>query len=155
MHSLAIALKQAGHTVSGSDDHIYDPAKSRLEAHALLPKSMGWNVDNINPQIDAIILGMHAFEDNPECIKAQELNIPIYSFPDFIFQQSLHKQRIVITGSYGKTTVTAMVMHVLKHMNIDFDYLVGAQVPGFDNPVKLTSDAPIIVIEGMSIWHPG
>lgn len=148
MHSLAIALKEGGHEVSGSDDQVYDPAKSRLKARNILPDSMGWNPDRITPEVDAVILGMHALADNPELLKAQELKIPCYSFPEFIFEHAKQKQRIVIAGSYGKTTVTSMVMHVLKKAGKKFDYLVGAQVPGFDNPVRLSDDAPIMLMEG-------
>lgn len=147
MHGMAIALKRSGHEVSGSDDKIYDPAKSNLAAEDLLPED-GWDASRIHENLDAVILGMHAFEDNPELLKARELGIPIYSFPEFIFQQSKNKHRIVVAGSYGKTTVTSMVMHALQKLEFNFDYLVGASVPGFDNSVKLTSDAPIIVIEG-------
>ncbi len=148
MHSLAIALKQSGHVITGSDDNIYDPAKSRLEVHGLLPETPGWDPSRINGTLDAVILGMHAFQDNPELEQAKSLQIPIYSFPEFIYEQSRNKHRVVITGSYGKTTVTAMIMHVLKGVGKDFDYLVGAQVPGFDNPVRITEDAPLIVVEG-------
>ncbi len=148
MHSLAIALKEAGHQVTGSDDRIYDPARSRLKEVDLLPADEGWNVDHIHSGLDAIILGMHAFDDNPELKLAQELNIPIYSFPEFIFQQSQNKHRIVIAGSYGKTTVTSLIMHVLAGVGIAFDYLVGAEVPGFKNSVKISKDAPILLVEG-------
>ncbi len=148
MHSLAIALKRQGHEVSGSDDKIYDPAYSRLQAAQLVPDEEGWHPDRIHSDLDAIILGMHAFEDNPELKRAQELGLSIYSFPEFIYQQSAHKQRIVVAGSYGKTTVTAMIMHVLRAHGKDFDYLVGAQVDGFDNSVRLSDKAPLIVLEG-------
>ncbi|MEM9987043.1 MAG: Mur ligase family protein, partial [Bacteroidota bacterium] len=148
MHSLAIALKRQGHEVSGSDDKIYDPAFSRLQAEELIPDKEGWHPDRIHADLDAIILGMHAFEDNPELKKAQELELPIYSFPEFIYHQSAHKQRIVVAGSYGKTTVTAMIMHVLQAHGKKFDYLVGAQVDGFDNSVRLSDTAPLIVLEG-------
>ena len=148
MHALAIALAEAGHEVSGSDDHLYDPARSRLEAADLLPAATGWNADNITEEVDAVILGMHAFKDNPELLRAQELNIPIYSFPEFMFQQARQKHRVVVTGSYGKSTITAMIMHVLKGVGLGFDYLVGAQVPGFDNAVKLSKEAQVIIIEG-------
>ncbi len=148
MHSLAIALKQQGHQVSGSDDHIYDPAASRLSEHGVLPPTEGWHPDRIHPDLDAVILGMHAFEDNPELARARALELPIYSFPAFIYEQARQKQRIVIAGSYGKTTTTAMVMHVLEAAGKKFDYLVGAQVEGFDNPVRLSEDAPMIVMEG-------
>lgn len=147
MHNLAIALKLNGFNVSGSDDLITEPSKSRLEKHNLLPKTEGWDADLITTEIDAIILGMHARIDNPELLKAQELGLRIYSYPDYIFEQSKDKIRVVIGGSHGKTTITSMILHVLNHYKKDFDYLVGAQIEGFDNMVKL-SDAPVIVIEG-------
>lgn len=148
MHSLAIALQQAGHTVSGSDDKIYDPARSRLEKVNLLPAREGWFPERISEDLDAVILGMHAFDDNPELKRAQELGIQIYSFPEFIYEQSKQKHRIVVAGSYGKTTVTSMIMHVLNAAGRDFNYLVGAQLAGFNNPVRLSQDAPTIVMEG-------
>jgi UDP-N-acetylmuramate: L-alanyl-gamma-D-glutamyl-meso-diaminopimelate ligase len=147
MHSLAIALKLKGLEVSGSDDAIYEPSKQRLINHSLYPANMGWDESRITPDLDAIILGMHAQEDNPELKKAREMNIPIYSFPEYIRKQSDDKQRIVVAGSHGKTTITGMIMHVLKYAGRDFDYVVGAQLEGFDNIVKI-SDAPIIIIEG-------
>ena len=147
MHSLAICLKQLGHQVTGSDDHFYEPSKSNLDKHGLLPESEGWHADIITDEIDLIILGMHAKEGNPELDKARALGIKTYSFPEYIYECSKNKQRIVIAGSHGKTTITAMVMHVLKGMERDFDYMVGAQLNGFENMVKL-SDAPIIIIEG-------
>ncbi len=146
MHNLAIALKQKGFQVSGSDDIIYDPAKTNLDNHNLLP-SMGWNTDVITSDIDIIILGMHAKEDNPELLKARELGILIQSFPEFIASESRDKKRIVIAGSHGKTTTTAMIMHVLSKHNLDFDYLVGSSIDGFDLSVRI-SDAPLIIIEG-------
>lgn len=148
MHSLAIALQDAGHTVSGSDDGIFDPARSKLEAAGLLPAEMGWMPDRIDADTDAVILGMHAFDDNPELQKARALEIPLYSFPAYIYEHARQKQRIVIAGSYGKTSVTAMVMHVLGKLNRKFDYLVGGQVPGFEQAVRLSQDAPIILLEG-------
>jgi UDP-N-acetylmuramate: L-alanyl-gamma-D-glutamyl-meso-diaminopimelate ligase len=148
MHSLAIALKHQGHEVSGSDDHIYDPAASRLREEGIIPQAEGWYPERIHTGLDAVILGMHAFEDNPELSRARELDLPVYSFPAFIFEQCRQKQRIVIAGSYGKTTTTAMVMHVLEAAGKKFDYMVGAQVEGFDNPVRLSDDAPMIVLEG-------
>lgn len=148
MHNLAIALHKKGMKVSGSDDHFYEPSKSKLKRYNLLPTQEGWDTSKITADLDAIILGMHAKIDNPELLKAQELGLKIYSFPEFIFEQSKNKQRIVIGGSHGKTTITSMVMHVLKHYNKKFDYAVGAQVDGFDTMVKLSDDAPIIVIEG-------
>jgi UDP-N-acetylmuramate: L-alanyl-gamma-D-glutamyl-meso-diaminopimelate ligase len=147
MHNLAIALHLKGYQVTGSDDAIYEPSKTRLANHQLLPKEEGWYPDMITNGIDAIILGMHARIDNPELIKAQELGIPIYSYPAYIYEQSINKKRIVVGGSHGKTTITSMILHVLKFYNLSFDYLVGAQIEGFDNMVKI-SDAPIIVIEG-------
>ncbi|GAB4408193.1 MAG: Mur ligase family protein [Bacteroidia bacterium] len=147
MHSLAIALHQAGHEVSGSDDHIYDPAHSRLAHFGLLPTEMGWFPERIHDGLDAVILGMHAFGDNPELARAHALGLKIYSFPAFIFEASRNKQRIVVAGSYGKTTITSMIMHVLERAGKRFDYMVGADVPGFDLPVRI-SDAPVIVMEG-------
>ena len=147
MHNLAIALHLNGFKVSGSDDFIYEPSKTRLSKHGLLPSKEGWNAESITSNLDAIILGMHAKIDNPELLKAQELNIPVYSYPQYIFEQSKDKKRIVIGGSHGKTTITSMILHVLNFYKKDFDYLVGAQIEGFENMVKL-SDAPIIVIEG-------
>ena len=148
MHNMALALLQKGFQVSGSDDAIFEPSKSRLEKHGLLPKEMGWFAEKITPDFDAIILGMHAREDNPELAKAKELNIPIYSYPEYIYEQSKNKKRIVIGGSHGKTSITAMILHVLQNLNIDCDYMVGAQLEGFDTMVKLTHDAPIIILEG-------
>ena len=147
MHNLAIALKKKNYNVTGSDDAIFDPSKSRLKKYNLLPKKNGWFKDKITDQIDAIILGMHARIDNPELIKAQKLKIPIYSYPEYIYEQSKNKKRIVIGGSHGKTSITAMILHVLKNQNNDCYYLVGAQLDGFETMVKL-SDAPLIVLEG-------
>lgn len=148
MHNLALALQKKGLDVSGSDDEIYEPAKSRLQTARILPDAFGWFPEKITPELDAVILGMHAREDNPELKKAQELNIPIYSFPEFVFEQTKDKQRIVIAGSHGKTTITSMILHVLKYHNRSFDYLVGAQIEGFDLMVQLTEDAPTIIMEG-------
>lgn len=148
MHNLAIALHRMGHEVSGSDDQIYDPASTKLSAIGILPAELGWFPDRIHAGLDAVILGMHAKADNPELMRAQDLGIRVYSFPEFIHAQSLHKQRVVIAGSHGKTTITAMVMHVLKQLGRKFDYLVGAQLEGFDTMVRLSKDAPIIILEG-------
>jgi UDP-N-acetylmuramate: L-alanyl-gamma-D-glutamyl-meso-diaminopimelate ligase len=137
MHNLAIALQ------TGSDDEIFEPSKSHLEKYDLLPKIMGWDEANVNTRLEAVILGMHAKADNPELLKAKELGVPVYSFPEYVRQQSANKQRIVVAGSHGKTTITAMIMHVLKSLNKEFDYVVGAPVAGFE-----LSDAPIIIIEG-------
>lgn len=146
MHQLAIALHQKGYVVTGSDDEIFEPAASNLEKEGILPAEKGWFPAQITPDIDAVILGMHAKEDNPELAKAKESGLKIYSFPEYIFQQSLHKKRIAIAGSHGKTTTTAMLMHVLKSAGYDFDFLVGASLAGFSKSVQIT-DAPIIVCE--------
>ena len=148
MHNMALALHQKGFEVTGSDDAIFSPSKERLAKYNLLPNEMGWFANKITTDLDAIILGMHAREDNPELAKAKELNIPIYSYPEYIYQQSKHKKRVVIGGSHGKTSITAMILHVLQSLNIDCDYMVGAQLEGFDTMVKLTHDAPIIILEG-------
>ena len=147
MHHLAIALKKAGHQVTGSDDAFFDPSRSNLEKHGLLPSKDGWDPGKIHAQLDAVILGMHARTDNPELKKAQELGLKIYSFPEYIYHHSKDKQRVVIGGSHGKTTITSIILHVLRHNTREFDYLVGAELEGFDGMVKL-SDAPIIIIEG-------
>ncbi|MEM1319758.1 MAG: Mur ligase family protein [Bacteroidota bacterium] len=147
MHNLAIALHINHYTVSGSDDEIYNPARDRLAHHGLLPAQMGWDAGRIHADIDLIILGMHARPDNPELARARELNIPIQSYPEFLYNQAQHKTRVVVAGSHGKTTTTSMIMHVLQYHNQDYDYLVGAQLEGFDNMVRL-SDAPLMVIEG-------
>ncbi|MCC9134940.1 UDP-N-acetylmuramate--L-alanine ligase [Pontibacter silvestris] len=148
MHNLALALHDKGLKITGSDDEIFEPAKSRLAAAGLLPEKEGWFPEKLDTSPDAVILGMHARVDNPELARAQELNIPIYSFPEFIYEQSKDKQRIVIGGSHGKTTITSIIMHVLRHQGRLFDYAVGAQLEGFDRMVKLTDKAPIIIIEG-------
>lgn len=148
MHNLAIALHKKGYLVSGSDDEIFEPSKGRLKSYGLLPSSTGWNANKITTDIEAIILGMHAREDNPELLKAQELGIKIFSYPEFLYEQSKNKKRVVIGGSHGKTTITAMILHVLNQLNIDCDYMVGAKLDGFEVMVKLTDEAKIMVIEG-------
>lgn len=148
MHNLAIALKQKGYHVTGSDDEIFDPAKSRLEKYGILPDSIGWNPDKITKNLDAIVLGMHARSDNPELLKAQELGIKIYSYPEFLYEQSKDKIRIVIGGSHGKTTTTAMILHAMKQVGVETDYMVGAQLEGFEVMVKLSESARYMVIEG-------
>ena len=163
MHNLAIALFRDGHTVSGSDDEIYNPSLSRLEANQLLPDEMGWHPERLTPDLDCVIIGMHAKPNNPELQKAKSLDLPIFSFPEFVYQQSQTKHRVVIAGSHGKTTVTSMILHVLQYHGLHFDYLVGAQIKGFDLMVRL-SDAPVIILEGdeylsspidrvPKIWH--
>ena len=146
MHNLALELQHNKHKVSGSDDEIFEPAKSRLSAAGLLPQSHGWFPEKITSDLDGVIVGMHAKQDNPELLRAIELGIPTYSFPEFIYHHSRNKARLVMAGSHGKTTCTGMLMHILKSYR-DFDYLVGSQLPGFERMVKL-SDAPLIVIEG-------
>ena len=148
MHNLALALHRKGYQVTGSDDEIYDPARTRLEKEGIMPAEMGWFSEKIQPGLNAVILGMHARKDNPELLRAQELGLPVYSYPDYFYQQSLHKQRVVIAGSHGKTSITSMILHALRFNNRKFDYLVGAQVEGFDAMVKLSDDAPVIVVEG-------
>lgn len=148
MHNLALALHQKGFLVTGSDDEIYEPAKSRLLKANILPKAHGWFPEKINKDLDAVILGMHARKDNPELLKAIEIGVKVYSFPEYVFEQSKNKQRVVIAGSHGKTSITSIILHVLKFYNRNFDYLVGAQIEGFDLMVKLTNDAPIIILEG-------
>ncbi|MBK8827818.1 MAG: peptidoglycan synthetase [Saprospiraceae bacterium] len=147
MHNIALDLHAQGHIVTGSDDEIYEPSLSRLQKAGIAPKQFGWFPDKITSDTDIVILGMHAKADNPELKKAQDLGITVYSYPEFVYQHSKNKKRIVIAGSHGKTTTTAMILHVLNHLGMDFDYLVGAQLHGFDRMVKL-SDAPLIVIEG-------
>jgi UDP-N-acetylmuramate: L-alanyl-gamma-D-glutamyl-meso-diaminopimelate ligase len=147
MHQLASHLKNQGNTITGSDDAIYEPAKSNLEKLGLMPEQTGWFPAKITADIDAIILGMHAKADNPELVKAQELGLKIYSFPEFVFEQCKHKTRIAVAGSHGKTSITSMIMHMLRVNNKEFDYLVGAKLDGFDFMVKTSETAPIMVIE--------
>ncbi|MDQ3142579.1 MAG: Mur ligase family protein [Bacteroidota bacterium] len=147
MHNLALALKKLGHRVTGSDDQIFEPARFRLFNQGLLPAEEGWFPERINKNVDFVILGMHAKADNPELLRALELQIPVYSFPQFIAEQYRDKKKVVIAGSHGKTTTTAMLMHVLKELGQQFDYLVGAQLEGFDEMVSI-SDAPLAIIEG-------
>ena len=147
MHQLALALQRQGNIVTGSDDEINDPAKTNLNNAGILPKEFGWFPEKISEKTVAVVLGMHAKADNPELIKAQQLNIPIYSFPEYIYEVSKNKTRVVIAGSHGKTTITSMVMHILQKQGITFDYLVGAKVAGFEQSVQL-SEAPIIILEG-------
>lgn len=148
MHNLALALQQQGHSITGSDETIYEPSRTRLQQHNLLPAKMGWFPDKINTNLDAVIVGMHARKDNPELVKALELGLPVYSYPEFIYQQSQQKQRIVIAGSHGKTTITALILHALKFHNRIFDYWIGDPIEDFDTTVRLSSSAPLIIIEG-------
>ncbi len=148
MHNLAIALHNKGYEVSGSDDTIHEPSKSRLKKYGLLPKEFGWFPEKINQDLDVIILGMHAKEDNVELLKAQELGLKIYSYPEFLYEQSKDKTRVVIGGSHGKTTITSMILHVLNYHDRDVDYMVGAQLEGFETMVHLTKENEFIVLEG-------
>lgn len=148
MHNLALALAQKGYTVTGSDDAIFEPSLSRLKKQGIAPNSLGWFPDKITPDIDAVILGMHAHSDNPELQKAKELNLKIYSYPEFLYEQSKNKTRVVIAGSHGKTTITSMVLHVLKYHQVDVDYMVGAQLEGFDTMVKLSDTNEFMILEG-------
>ena len=148
MHNLAIALHLKGYQVTGSDDAIFEPSKTRLQKRGLLPEEMGWFPNKINSTIGAVILGMHAKADNPELLKAQELGLKIYSYPEFLYEQSKNKTRVVIGGSHGKTTITSMILHVMHFHNIDVDYMVGAQLEGFETMVNLTDKNDFIVLEG-------
>jgi UDP-N-acetylmuramate: L-alanyl-gamma-D-glutamyl-meso-diaminopimelate ligase len=148
MHNLAIALHKKGITVTGSDDVLFEPSVSRLSKYGILPAQTGWFPEKISDAVDAVILGMHARIDNPELLKAQELGLKIYSYPEYIYEQAKNKVRVVVGGSHGKTTITSMIMHALQLAGKDFDYLVGAQLDGFETMVRLTDEAPLIVIEG-------
>ena len=148
MHNLAIALHLKGYQVSGSDDEIFEPSKGRLDKYGLLPAKIGWDETNVSSDLESIILGMHAREDNPELLKAQKLGLKIYSYPEYIYEQTKEKTRIVIGGSHGKTSITSMILHVLNYHDIDHDYMVGAQLEGFECMVKLTENAKIAVLEG-------
>ncbi len=148
MHNLALALFNKGYSISGSDDAIFEPSKSRLEAKGLFPKEFGWFEEKITSNLDAVILGMHAKQDNPELLKAQEIGIKIYSYPEFLYEQSKDKTRVVIGGSHGKTTITSMILHVLNYHEIEVDYMVGAQLEGFETMVHLTSKNEFMVLEG-------
>ena len=148
MHNLAIALHNKGYQVTGSDDTIHDPSKSRLEKKGLLPKEFGWFPEKITQQLDVIILGMHAKKDNPELIQAQDMGLKIYSYPEFLYEQSKDKTRVVIGGSHGKTTITSMILHVLDYNDMEVDYMVGAQLEGFETMVHLTKENEFIVLEG-------
>ena len=148
MHNLAIALHNKGYQVTGSDDTIHDPSKSRLEKKGLLPKEFGWFPEKITQQLDVIILGMHAKKDNPELLQAQEMGLKIYSYPEFLYEQSKDKTRVVIGGSHGKTTITSMILHVLDYNDMEVDYMVGAQLEGFETMVHLTKENEFIVLEG-------
>jgi len=148
MHNLAIALSRKGVKVTGSDDEIFEPSNTRLKKQGILPETIGWDPQKITTDLDAVILGMHARETNPELLRAKELNIPIYSYPEYLYEQSKNKLRVVIGGSHGKTTITSMLLHVINELGINVDYMVGAQLEGYDCMVKLSEDAPIMILEG-------
>jgi len=148
MHNLAIALVKKGYQITGSDDEIFEPSKSRLKKYGILPETEGWNPKKISANLDAVILGMHARNDNPELLKAKEIGLKIFSYPEYLYDQSKNKKRVVIGGSHGKTTITSMILHVLNICKIDCDYMVGAQLEGFEVMVKITKDAPFMILEG-------
>ncbi|MGV7105284.1 UDP-N-acetylmuramate--L-alanine ligase [Flavobacterium sp. U410] len=148
MHNLALALHEKGYQVTGSDDAIFEPSKSRLEKKGLLPNELGWFPERITTDLDAVILGMHAKKDNAELLRAQELGVKIYSYPEFLYEQSKDKTRVVIGGSHGKTTITSMILHIMNYHDIAVDYMVGAQLEGFDTMVHLTEENEFIVLEG-------
>lgn len=148
MHNLAIALSRKGEQVTGSDDEIFEPSRTRLEKQGILPAQIGWNEENIHSGLDAVILGMHAREDNPELLKAKALGLKIYSYPEYLYEQSKDKTRIVIGGSHGKTTITSMILHAVNKLGLDVDYMVGAQLEGYDCMVKLSKDAKFMILEG-------
>lgn len=148
MHNLAIALSRKGAVVTGSDDEIFEPSRTRLEKQGILPMEIGWYPEKITADLDAVILGMHAREDNPELIRAKELGLNIFSYPEYLYEQSRNKKRIVIGGSHGKTTITSMLLHVVSKLGIEADYMVGAQLEGYDCMVKLTDEAPFMILEG-------
>lgn len=148
MHNLAIALNRKGYQVTGSDDEIFEPSRTRLEKEGILPSTMGWTSEKITSNLDAVILGMHAREDNPELLRAKELNLPIFSYPEYLYEQSKNKTRVVIGGSHGKTTITSMILHACRELQKDVDYMVGAQLEGYDCMVKLSENADVIILEG-------
>lgn len=148
MHNLAIALSRNGYVVTGSDDEIFEPSRTRLEREGILPETIGWDADKVTSDLEAVILGMHAREDNPELIKAKKLGVKIYSYPEYLYEQSRRKIRVVIGGSHGKTTITSMLLHAMKELKIEVDYMVGAQLEGYDCMVKITDDAKYMILEG-------
>jgi UDP-N-acetylmuramate: L-alanyl-gamma-D-glutamyl-meso-diaminopimelate ligase len=148
MHNLAIALSRKGNHVSGSDDEILDPSRSRLEREGIMPEAIGWFPEKITQDLDAVILGMHAREDNPELLRATDLKIPVYSYPEYLYESSKAKKRVVIAGSHGKTTITAMILHATKKLNLNVDYMVGAQLEGYDCMVRLSDEAEFMILEG-------
>lgn len=148
MHNLAIALHRKGYEVTGSDDEIFEPSRTRLKNEGILPDEIGWHPEKLDDSYESVILGMHARIDNPELIRAQELGLKVYSYPEYLYEQSKDKTRIVIGGSHGKTTITSMILHVMKYAGIETDFMVGAQLEGFDVMVRLSETAKYMVIEG-------
>ena len=148
MHNMALALQHKNYQITGSDDEINEPSRSRLNYAGLLPGEMGWFPEKITSDLDAVILGMHARAENPELLRAKELGLKVYSYPEYLYEQSKNKKRLVIGGSHGKTSITAMVLHVLQYVGLDFDYMVGSQLAGFERMVRLSDEASIIVLEG-------
>ena len=148
MHNLAIALHRKGYEVTGSDDEIFEPSRTRLKNEGILPDELGWHPEKLDETYESVILGMHARIDNPELIRAQELGLKVYSYPEYLYEQSKNKTRIVIGGSHGKTTITSMILHVMKYAGIETDFMVGAQLEGFDVMVRLSESAKYMVIEG-------
>ncbi|TVR40490.1 MAG: peptidoglycan synthetase [Bacteroidia bacterium] len=148
MHNLAIALHKKGEVVTGSDDEIFDPSGKRLRMYGLFPEKTGWFTENIHPGLDAVIAGMHAKPDNPELLKAKQLGIPVYSFPEYLYEHAREKTRVVIGGSHGKTTITSIILHIMKNLDMKTDYMVGAQLEGFDVMVRLSDDVPFMIMEG-------
>jgi UDP-N-acetylmuramate: L-alanyl-gamma-D-glutamyl-meso-diaminopimelate ligase len=148
MHNLAIALSRKGYQVTGSDDELFEPSKGRLKREGILPEVIGWNEQRIHEELDAVILGMHARVDNPELLKAKDLNIPIFSYPEYLYEQSKNKTRVVIGGSHGKTTITSMILHACNVLGKSVDYMVGAQLEGYDCMVKITQENDVMILEG-------
>lgn len=148
MHNLAIALSRKGMAVTGSDDEIFEPSRSRLDKQGILPSAIGWDENRITSDLDAVILGMHARENNPELLKSKELGIPVFSYPEYLYEQSKTKQRVVIGGSHGKTTITSMLLHAINELGMNVDYMVGAQLEGYDCMVKITDEADVMILEG-------
>lgn len=148
MHNLALELHKKGEHITGSDDEIFEPSRSRLEKAGLLPEAWGWFPEKITSKVDAVILGMHARQDNPELLRARELGLRIFSYPEYLYEQTKDKKRVIVGGSHGKTTTTSMIMHVLKHCGITFDYMAGALLEGFDTMVHLSQESQIAVFEG-------
>ena len=148
MHNLAIALSRKGIEVTGSDDEIFEPSLTRLKKQGILPLELGWDAARIHKGLTAVILGMHARADNPELLAAKEIGLPIYSYPEYLYEQSKDKIRVVIGGSHGKTTITSMLLHAVAKIGLDVDYMVGAQLDGYDCMVKLTQEAKFMILEG-------